>query len=602
MDLSLLIKASPFLQLRQCHGLYVLDWLLHLPIKDSCIYFKKIFSSRLFLKPITFRGLTGVPLKKEARMKRLVLILYCFSLLSCGEAIPQNSSSLVPAQLILENAYIYTLDKSRSVASAMVIRDGYIVYIGDAQGAKKYIGPDTKVENLQGKLILPGFIQGAKIAGSAFGIDLHAGNTVDDYRRAVEVYIQENPDQQVVVGSGWRPQAFSDHKIHKEILDQINDLIPIILVSADGTSIWTNSEGLAAAGIDNDTKNPLNGFIAKNEDGIAIGLLRGRGATELLQKLIPDKRSTDYHKDILRINSLAPSWGVTTLYETNTPLVSGGKLMTILDKFSDLEPLDLRVRSSFTVLPDMTAAQFRTLQALTKRYSGEDFRIGSVSISTPVSPNAVGHSSETGKLPAIIQLVERANIHNFPVQLYVHNRVGTELALGVLLQLGDMAKKRNPRNSIFNATIADADELQKFAKGKIVAVVHPSKIPLQKKNFNVENSKHFFPEGVTLVSGYVLSSGRESSPLFGIQSGVERNIPLEVMLETFTINGAYAHGLESETGSLEKDKWADFIVLDRNLFQIPVSEIHKANILRTYYKGRLVYEFGSDKLPNEKSP
>ncbi|WHI51343.1 amidohydrolase family protein [Microbulbifer sp. MLAF003] len=105
-----------------------------------------------------------------------------------------------------------------------------------------------------------------------------------------------------------------------------------------------------------------------------------------------------------------------------------------------------------------------------------------------------------------------------------------------------------------------------------------------------------------MVSGYVLSSGRESSPLFGIQSGVERNIPLEVMLETFTINGAYAHGLESETGSLEKDKWADFIVLDRNLFQIPVSEIHKANILRTYYKGRLVYEFGSDKLPNEKSP
>jgi len=523
---------------------------------------------------------------------RLVWVLCGFLLLCCEKSDPNNSSVPAPAQLVFKNAYIYTLDKSRSVATAMAIRDGYIIYIGKDYDVRKYIGPKTMVENLQGKLVLPGFIQGAKIAGSAFGVDLFVEKTVDDYRRVLENYIRENPGQQVVFGAGWRPQAFSAYKLHKEILDQINDLIPIILISADGTSIWTNSEGLAAAGIDNDTENPTDGFIAKNEDGIAIGLLRGRGAIELLQKLIPEERSTDYREDILRISRLAPRWGITTLYEINTPLIGSGDPVTALEKLADLVPLDLRVRGSFIALPTMTAAQFRTLQVLAKRYSGEDFQLGSVSISDFASPQITVSGPEGISVPEdkITQLIERANIHSFPVQLYVRDRESTERALRALLKLGEVAKRRNPRNSILNAAIADAGELQRFAQGKVVAVMHPDKIPLHKDRPGKGAGKQFFPEGMILVSGYAWSPSGADSPLAGIQSGVERNIPLAVMLETFTINGAYANGLELETGSLEKGKWADLILLDRNLFQIPVEDIRKTSILRTYYKGRLVHE------------
>lgn len=131
-------------------------------------------------------------------------------------------------------------------------------------------------------------------------LDLRGGRSPADYVRAVEKFMRDNPDLQVIVGKGWDAAAFGASPPHKAQLDQVSDLIPIVLISRDHHSIWTNSEGLAAAGINSDTPNPEGGVIEKDDNGLAIGLLRGEGAVELLEKIIPRSGGSQLQADDAR--------------------------------------------------------------------------------------------------------------------------------------------------------------------------------------------------------------------------------------------------------------------------------------------------------------
>ncbi|MGL6159792.1 amidohydrolase family protein [Microbulbifer sp.] len=117
-------------------------------------------------------------------------------------------------------------------------------------------------------------------------LDLRGGRSPGDYIEAVERFIRDNPDLQVIVGKGWDVAAFGEAPPHKAQLDQVNDLIPIVLFSRDHRTIWANSEALAAAGIDVDTPNPEGGAIEKADNGLPTGLLRG-SAVQLIEKIIP---------------------------------------------------------------------------------------------------------------------------------------------------------------------------------------------------------------------------------------------------------------------------------------------------------------------------
>ncbi|WP_250461711.1 amidohydrolase family protein [Microbulbifer litoralis] len=117
-------------------------------------------------------------------------------------------------------------------------------------------------------------------------LDLRGGRTPADYVQAVKKFMRENPDLQVIVGKGWDAAAFGATQPHKAQLDQVSDFVPIVLISRDHKSIWTNSEGLAAAGINTDTPDPPGGTIEKDEGGLPNGLVRG-AAVELLERIIP---------------------------------------------------------------------------------------------------------------------------------------------------------------------------------------------------------------------------------------------------------------------------------------------------------------------------
>ncbi|MCW8125485.1 amidohydrolase family protein [Microbulbifer halophilus] len=217
-----------------------------------------------------------------------------------GAEAPQ--SAVQPAELVFKGGHIYTPDEAKQIARAMAVRDGRIVFVGSDGDVGAYIGPDTRVENLQGKLVLPGLVDvHGHLLAPGDRVDLYAGKNVADYREVVAKYIREHPDRQLIVGKGWRHTAFAGQPPHKGQLDQVSDTIPIILFSSDHQSVWANSEALAAAGINNDTPDPPGGAIEKDDTGLAIGVLRGDSAVALVGKIIPEKAAQDYRAEIREI-------------------------------------------------------------------------------------------------------------------------------------------------------------------------------------------------------------------------------------------------------------------------------------------------------------
>ena len=167
------------------------------------------------------------------------------------------------ADLVFRNGAVYTVNGGREWARAVAVRHKHIVYVGDDAGVRSFIGPRTRVVDLAGKMLLPGFVEGHihPILGSALtrGVDLQY-DTPDEMLEALKAYRAKLGKVDVIRGFGWRYNAFPATGPRKEDLDQIWPDTPVILAAIDGHSAWVNSKALAMAKVTKATKDPLPGF------------------------------------------------------------------------------------------------------------------------------------------------------------------------------------------------------------------------------------------------------------------------------------------------------------------------------------------------------
>ncbi|WP_237067867.1 amidohydrolase family protein [Microbulbifer guangxiensis] len=201
------------------------------------------------------------------------------------------------ADLVLTNASIYSAQGQLLRGQTIAVRDGRIIYLGDADSGSRLIGGPTRVENLEGKLVLPGATDPRmhRYAVDAL-VNLYGASGIADYQRTIAEFIEAHPGQQLVVGAGWRESDFAGQPPHKGQLDQVSDLIPILMFSADHQTLWTNSEAVAAAGINIDTSQPTNGVIERDDNGLVIGVFREPAAMALVEVIIPRVESSqDQH-------------------------------------------------------------------------------------------------------------------------------------------------------------------------------------------------------------------------------------------------------------------------------------------------------------------
>jgi predicted amidohydrolase YtcJ len=227
---------------------------------------------------------------------------------------PGDAQKSAVADLALRNGAIYTVDGARSWAETVAIDDGRIVYVGTDAGAKDWIGPQTQVVDLKGRMVVPGFqdVHIHPISGGieANGCDLNAATTVEEYLAVIKKYADEHPEELWIKGGGWSMASFGPGALaRKELIDAVVPDRPVILWSRDGHTTWVNSKALEVAGITKDTPDPADGRIDRDpKTGEPSGSLQ-EGASSLVADKAPPN-SDQVRDDGLRYAS-RPTTGWT---------------------------------------------------------------------------------------------------------------------------------------------------------------------------------------------------------------------------------------------------------------------------------------------------
>jgi predicted amidohydrolase YtcJ len=567
----------------------------------------------------------------HSRLSSAVVACVFFSIFQIGPVTADSGNN--PAQaadLILTNASIYTVDASRSWADSLAIKNGDIAYVGAHDGLNKFIGPETKVFDLQGKLVLPGFhdchvhpLDGGKAQSEC---QLDQAKNLSELIERVKKFATSHPEATWITGAGWALPTFDQAGPRKEALDQVVADRPVYLEASDGHSAWVNSKALELAGIGKETADPLLGHIEKDPiTGQPTGTLREL-ATDMVSHLIPPLTHEQNVEYLERGIKTANSFGITSIQDAHVD----ADILAAYNELQNRGRLNARTVAAMYVDPLKGEEQVSELRNLRATYSNGMLRATSAKIFAdgvieshtaallaPYTdrPNDSGTLNfPPDKMRAIVTALDKSGI-----QVHVH-AIGDRAirtALDAFQNAREVNGTNDNRHHIAHLELIDWHDIVRFRELGVSANFQAfwaysdpyiSKCTLPVLGDNRTNQLYriasVFKTGAVVAAGsdWPVSS---LNPIDAMEIAVTRRalgntkepswIPderatLKDMIAAYTIAGAYVNHQEKETGSLEVGKSADLIVLDKDLFNLSSDQIHSAKVLWTYLQGKVVYK------------
>ncbi len=552
------------------------------------------------------------------------------------------------ADTVIRNAFVYTVDPSASVAQAVGIKDGRIVYVGSDAGAQPLIGSQTEVLDLGGKMVLPGFIdshmhnpEGATLP--LFEVSLAEGMPVDEYAPTIKAFAQAHPELALIRGAGWDDSYYSLAGPSKEQLDEAVPDRPAIIRSCSFHSLWCNSRALELAGITKDTPSPPYGAIEKDpETGEPTGTLH-ESAQDLLVSRLPDYSIDQYVQGFeeFQKNVTGPC-GITGCFDARYALRQGNALqaLTLLENEGRLH---VRFRGALYIDPaESVDGQLDQAVTIRARHHGPLFQTNSVKffadgsgygiyLHEPFTNVPPGYASNYRGYPgwdpeAMKEAAVKAALLGFHLHFHAIGDAAASMSLDAIAAAEKAVGNKDIRAAITHLFLVDDVDKQRLADLRVAAVLQP--VWMQKDPYFYQGYlpqlgpdrcarlmplKSLFDRGILVASSTDFPITNPPSPLDGIAIGALRWHPLlsaagdvwtpaerasvHQMIESYTINGARANFLETDTGSIEVGKWADLVVLNENILESPPESIGfnwmgggTAKVLMTLFCGKTVYE------------
>ena len=529
------------------------------------------------------------------------------------------------ADLVVTAERIYTVDDSRPVVQALAIRDGRIVFAGPERGARALAGSGTRVLEFPGRTVLPGLVDAhghlLGLGQALSQVDLVGARSYDEVVKRVATRAKTAAPGEWILGQGWDQNDWGDTRFPThEALSRAVPGHPVVLTRVDGHALLANAKAMAAAGVTPATRDPEGGRILRLKGGAPSGVFVDNAQTLMYRAMPPMTR--DQEKQALTAAvAEANRWGLVAVHDAGEP----ESTISVLEEMAKEGALNLR---AYVMIGDDSAAiaHFFERGPQSALYDGHlwirsiklyaDGALGSrgAALLEPYSDDPGNNGLLVSAPEHIRNVAIEALKRGFQVCTHAIGDRANRSTLDAYQAALDQVPTADHRFRIEHAQIIQHDDIPRFARLGVIpsmqAVHQTSDMYWAEQRLGGGRLYGAYAWRALLNTGVVIPDGSDFpvegvNPLRSFHSAISRQDennwppdgwhPEEKMtrqeaLRAMTIWPAYAAFQESEMGSLTPGKYADFVVLDRDIMRIPEGDILGTQVMATYIAGKAVYE------------
>ncbi|MGH9841844.1 MAG: amidohydrolase [Blastocatellia bacterium] len=569
------------------------------------------------------------------RIKTLAFVL---TISACVAILSFNAPSVAqiePAELVLKNGIIYTVNDAQPRAEAIAIRYGRIVFVGSTADVKKLEGKKTKVIDLKGKTVVPGLVDAHyHFAGVGFremNLNLEGTTSLEDFLARVKTRVDKAKPGEWVTGRGWietfwKPQAFPT----RADLDRVAPHNPVYLTRADGHGAVANRAAFKIAGIDKNTDSPFGGEIMKDkQSGEPSGMLLDR-AQGLVTKHIPPANKEAFEQAMILADKRSTSLGWTSVHDAGV----GYDQIELAKKLFAEGKLKIRLYEAIRG-PGQDAQRLLREGPQIGLYDGRlTVRTIKVSIDGALGSkgaalleNYADHDTNgflTLKEEQVMPMFEQALKKSIQVETHaIGDRANRTILdwyekannnVPMIERMDRSFNESGPRWRIEHAQIVHPDDIPRFKKLNLIPSMQPSHaigdLHFAPSRLGVKRLAGAYAWQTLIKQGNVIAGGSDApvergEPMIEFYAAVARKdqkgfsgdgwhpeeaVTREQALKMFTIWAAFAAFEEKSRGSIEVGKYADLTVLSADIMKIPEAEILKTRCAMTVINGEIVWE------------
>lgn len=547
---------------------------------------------------------------------------------ACGclmHSAPAAEPKGIAPDLLIFNATIRTLDTNRPLAEALAVHGNRIAALGTTAELRTLAGPQTKMIDAGGRLVLPGFNDahvhflsgGAQLAS----VDLRDAKTQAEFAERIRKFAATLPKGRWITGGDWDHEHWPGAPLPtKELIDRHTPDTPVFVSRLDGHMALANSLALKLAGVTRATPDPKGGLIVRDAQGEPAGVLKD-AAMSLVYARIPPATRAEKLQHARAATDHAASLGVTSVQD-----MSGGADSGVFQELLQRGELKTRVYAMFPL------TQWEKLRSVGVRATfGSDwlrlgglkaFSDGSLGSTTALffdpyldSPNTKGlPADEMFPEGAMLQRVRDADRAELQVMIHAIGDRANDQMLSVFEQVARENGAADRRFRIEHAQHLRRSDIARFAAGRVIASMQPYHAiddgRWAEKRIGHERCRGTYAFRWLLDAGALLAFGSDwnvapLNPLEGIYAAVtrrtldgkhpggwipEQKITVEEAVRAYTVGSAHAEFAERVKGTLTVGKLADLVLLDRDIFKVDPVDIQRTRVLLTVVDGRIVHD------------